>query len=144
MYTFEGTDDWPKCTYNTHGAYQGLTTMPTPVDVRHAAAIMHPLPPPYSVPRMGWQDPSRSELLTHSCTCCLPPDCCSSAPFREHTHTGFHTGEVAECRTVIISLLRAVVLLTSDKCNSNLGSLFSPMNKTYFCWGGVSKGLTGN
>lgn len=130
MNTFEGTEDWHKCMLNTRGTYIGLTTMHRPTDVHRAVAIipLPLLPPPYSEPRVGWRGPSRSELLTHSCTCCLPPDCCSSALFRERTHTGFHTGEVAECRMLLISLLRAVVLLTSDKCNSNLASLFSPMN----------------
>lgn len=86
MNTFGSTDDWHKCTYNTQGTYQGLPAMHTPTDVRHGITIIHPHPPPCSVPRVGWHDPSRSELLTHSCTCCFPPDCCSSALFGEHTH----------------------------------------------------------
>ena len=135
----------------TQGAYQQVPTCAH----THGRTSRRPNhTPPSPPPRVGWQDPSSSEQLTHSCTCCLPPDCCASALYREHTHThtrthththiGFHTGEVAECRAVIISLPGTVVLLTSDKCNSNLASLFSPMNKTYFSWERVSKGLTGN
>ena len=131
MKKLESTDNWHKCTENTQGAYQRLTTTHTPLDVPDTTTIIQAPPPPYSVPRVGWQDPSHSELLAHSCTCCLPPDCCSSALFREHTHIGFHAGEVVECWVVIISLLCTVGPLTPDKCNSNLGFLFSPMNKTY-------------
>lgn len=53
MNTSEGTDDWHKCMYNTQGAYQRLTTMHTPMNVRHAATRIQPPPPPYSVPRVG-------------------------------------------------------------------------------------------
>lgn len=102
------------------------------------------LPFPNIVPTWAWQDPSRSKLLTHSCTCCLPADRCSSIVVREHAHTGFHSCEVAECRTAAISLLCTVVPLPSDKCNSNSGSPFYLINKTYLCWVRGIERQTGN
>lgn len=56
MNTFKGTDDWHKCTYNTQGTYQGLTTVHTPMDVRHAAATIH-LPPPVQCAKGGLTRP---------------------------------------------------------------------------------------
>lgn len=41
---FKGTDDWHKYTYGAQGAYQGLTTMHTPVDGRHIIIITRPPP----------------------------------------------------------------------------------------------------
>lgn len=126
--TFEGTDDWHKRMYNTQGACHELTTMHTPMDVRRAVTVI-PFP---LLPQCAKGGPTRPIPLRAANTFLhlLPPTplllICSLQG--AHTHTGFHTGEVAECRTLLISLQRAVVLLTSDKCNSNLGSLFSPMN----------------
>lgn len=81
---------------------------------------------PYNLPTAGWQDPSCSKLLTHSCTCRLPADHCSSVFFREYAHTGFHCCEEAEYKQ--ISLLCTVVTLTCYKWNSNSRSPFYQIN----------------
>lgn len=105
--------------HNAQGAYQGLTLMHTPMDIRHTAQQCAKLGLKRAIPLHILAPAASHPTAAH--------------PFSSgRTNSGFHTGETAECRTVIISLLRTVVLLTSDKCNSNLGSRFSPMNKTCF------------